>query len=58
MTQTINLNLKGIVYNDGTTEIECYTNRQWAAKKISKKFKQSTVTVTNLASIHIKIKTK
>lgn len=58
MTQSVNLNVKGIVYETGTTEILVVTNRQWAARIRNKKFKQSIISQSNLATLTIKIKTK
>lgn len=58
MTHTVNLLVKGIVYEKGETEIYIGSIRQWAAKMRNKKYKNSIITQSNLASIHIKIKTK
>lgn len=57
-TQTINLNVIGLVYDNGTTEILVVTPRQWKAKLRNKKYKQSIINKSQLTSIHIKIKTK
>lgn len=56
--QTINLTMLGIVYENGNTEIAVVTPRQWAQRMRNKKFKKTIITKSELASIHIKIKTK
>lgn len=58
MTQTVNLSIKGIVYENGSTEIAVVTPRQWSQRMRNKKFKNSIVTKSELATINIKIKTK
>lgn len=58
MTQTVNLTMYGIVYESGNTEIAVVTPRQWAQKMRNKKYKKSIINKSELASIHIKIKTK
>lgn len=58
MTHTINLEVKGLVYENGTTEILVTTPRQWSQKMRNKKYKNTIITKSELASIHIKIKTK
>lgn len=58
MTQTLNLDVLGLVYENGTSEILVVTPRQWLKKWANKKWKQTVITKSKLASIHLKIKTK
>lgn len=58
MTHSVNLSVKGIVYETGNTEIAVVTPRQWAGRLRNKKYKKTIVTISNLATLTIKIKTK
>lgn len=58
MTHNVNLTVKGIVYENGNTEIAVVTPIQWAGRLRKKGYKKSIITTSNLATLTIKIKTK
>lgn len=58
MTHSVNLTIKGIVYENGSTEIAVVNPRQWSARMRNKKYKNSIISSSNLATLTIKIKTK
>ena len=58
MTQTITIQIKDIVYENGKTELAVVTPQQWAGRLRRKGYKKTILTQKEVALLTIKIKTK